>query len=195
MDPIEILMDEHRTAESVLDSLCLFTRATLEEAGDRRDTLAQFVELLRMFDELHHMKEEDMLFDRMARNGFPRDGGPLAVMLSDHAACRDLVASLAALAEQSEPWTDQNRRTLDETATDYTLFLKAHIAKEDNVLYPMSRRVLPEPEWRELAGAFAELEENWTRGGRLAAFRSRVEQLREAWPAEHGPTPTGGCGV
>ncbi len=194
MHPIEVLMDEHRTAESVLDSLCLFARTTRQEAGDQRSTLAQFVQLLRMFDELHHMKEEDMLFDRMTCNGFPRDGGPLAVMLSDHATCRDLVARLAALAEQSGPWTDRDRRLLDETATEYTLFLKAHIAKEDNVLYPMSRQVLPEPEWQQLESSFAELDEDWKRDGRLAAFRDRVEQLREAWPAEDGPTPTGGCG-
>lgn len=194
MHPLEVLMDEHRTAESVLDSLCLFARTTLAEAGDQRSTLVQFVELLRMFDELHHMKEENMLFERMTCNGFPLDGGPLAVMLSDHTTCRELVAKLASLAAQTGPWTDRDRRVLDETATEYALFLKAHIAKEDNVLYPMSRQVLPEPEWQQLKGAFAELDENWKREGRLAAFRGRVEQLRGAWPAEDGPTPTGGCG-
>jgi hemerythrin-like domain-containing protein len=187
-------MEEHRTAESVLDSLCLFARTTLETGGDERDALARFVTLLRMFDELHHLKEEDMLFDRMEHCGFPRDNGPLAVMLMEHTTCRELVGRLATLAEQPAAWTDQERRTLDETSIEYALFLKSHIAKEDNVLYPMSQRALPEAEWETLDCAFAEFQSDWSRNGRLADFRNRVEQLRKAWPAETGPTPTGGCG-
>jgi hemerythrin-like domain-containing protein len=195
LHPIEILMDEHRTVESVLDSLCLFAQTTLETAADDRGVLAQFVALLRMFDELHHLKEENMLFDRMEKCGFPRNNGPLAVMLMEHSTCRELVGRLAALAEQPAVWTDQERTALNETATEYTLFLKGHIAKEDNVLYPMSRQALPEPEWEALADAFTEFESDWSRSGRLADFRERVERLREAWPAEDGPAPAGGCGV
>ena len=193
--PIEILMDEHRTAESVLNSLCLFARTSLETAADQRNELAQFVTLLRMFDELHHLKEENMLFDRMEQCGFPRDNGPLAVMLMEHTSCRELVGRLAALAEQPAAWTDQERRALDAAATEYTLFLKGHIAKEDNVLYPMSQQALPEPEWEALDRAFTEFESDWSQSGRMADFRDRVERLRKAWPAEDGPTPTGGCGV
>ncbi len=193
--PIEVLMDEHRTVESVLDSLCLFARTTAESAADEREALGNFVALMRLFDELHHMKEENMLFDRMEHCGFPRDGGPLAVMLMDHEACREMVGRMAALAEQPAAWTDDQRRALDETAVEYTLFLKSHIGKEDNILYPMSKRAMPEGEWEALDRAFAEFESEWSRNGRLDDFRSRVEHVRAAWPAQDGPTPAGGCGM
>jgi hemerythrin-like domain-containing protein len=194
MNAIRTLMNEHRTVESVLDSLCMFARTANDNGADERDTLARFVELLRAFDELHHMKEEDMLFDCMLQNGFPMEGGPLAVMLADHKTCREIVSTLAGLAEQSEAWTDENRRTLDTTATQYTLFLKSHIVKEDNILYPMSERFLPENAWTGLDGAFKEFETTWETNGKLADFRRRVDELRKAWPAEDGPTPSGGCG-
>ena len=195
MQPIQVLMDEHRTVESVLDSLCMFARTTSEDGTDGRDTLARFVELFRIFDDLHHMKEEDMLFERMLHNGFPRDNGPLAVMLADHKTCRELVSTLAGLAEQAEAWTGENHLMLHETATEYTLLLKSHIAKEDNVLYPMSQRSLPPEEWTGLDRSFDEFEKKWESDGKLVDFRGRVAELREAWPAADGPTPAGGCGM
>jgi len=174
VQPIQVLMDEHRTVESILDSLCMFTRTTSEDGTDGRDTLARFVELFRIFDDLHHMKEEDMLFERMLHNGFPSDGGPLAVMLADHKTCRELVSTLAGLAEQAEAWTGENHLVLHETATEYTLLLKSHIA---------------------LDRSFDEFEKKWGSDGKLVDFRGRVAELREAWPAADGPTPASGCGM
>lgn len=194
MQAIRILMNEHRTVESVLDSLCMFARTAKENETDQRDALAGFVDLLRMFDELHHMKEEDMLFECMLQNGFPREGGPLAVMLADHTTCREIVATLAGLAEQSDAWTDENRRVLDAAATQYALFLKSHIVKEDNILYPMSERFLPQEAWTGLDRSFDEFETEWERDGKLGDFRKRVDEIRNAWPAEDGPAPSGGCG-
>jgi hemerythrin-like domain-containing protein len=183
MNAIDVLTNEHRTVESILDQLCVFAGTTLEDKADRREMLAQFVALLRLFDDLHHMKEEDMLFERMIANGFPREQGPLAVMLSDHSTCRTLVGRLDSLASQDRPWTDEDRRVLDATSREYAAFLKDHIAKEDNVLYPMSRRQLPESEWARLDKAFGEFEARWRRDGRLDEFTRRVGELREAWPA------------
>jgi len=191
---LDILTDEHRTVESILDSLCLFAASVRDNPSDERATLLQFVELLRIFDKLHHMKEEDMLFEKMTEHGFPRDQGPLAVMLADHGTCRGLVAEMDALATQSQPWSTDECGRLATTAERYTLFLKSHIGKEDNVLYPMSRQQLPEASWELLDQAFAEFNELWQREGRLDDFRARVDALRQAWPAESGPTPMGGCG-
>jgi len=194
VEPITILTDEHRTIESILDSLCLFATTTRDDQSDGRETLASFVELLTIFDKLHHMKEEDMLFTQMEAHGFPRDQGPLGVMLADHATCRGLVAEIEALASRSQPWTSEDRQRLVDTAEHYTSFLKSHIAKEDNVLYLMSLQQLPEPTWAELTQAFDAFTQLWQRDGRLDDFRARVETLRQAWPADAGPTPMGGCG-
>lgn len=194
VEPIEILAYEHRTVESILDSLCLFATTVRDDPRDDRETLTRFVELLRIFDDLHHMKEEDMLFEQMEAHGFPRDQGPLGVMLADHTTCRGLVAELDALASQSEPWSGEDCGRLARTAEHYTLFLKSHIAKEDNVLYPMSRQQLPQSVWVQLDQDFGEFTQRWRHEGRLDDFHNRVEALRKAWPARSGPTPMGGCG-
>lgn len=177
MNAIDLLMEEHRTVESVLEALCCFTAAALDEEADRRETLGQFVLLLRVFDELHHMKEENMLFEKMIEAGFPRDNGPIAVMLSDHATCRGMVGTMDALASQPDPWTEQDLRKLDATAREYAVFLRAHIAKEDNVLYPMSRQQLSATEWEALDRSFSDFQTVWQNEGRLEDFERRVTEL------------------
>src|ERR1035437_4326157 len=93
---IDTLMTEHRRIEKML--FCLGKYADGLAAGKSVDPadLAKFVDFLRNYsDLLHHLKEENMLFKAMIDNGFPGDGGPIAVMLSDHDECREYVQILA----------------------------------------------------------------------------------------------------
>ena len=82
MDAIEMLMTEHRTIERVLDGLVGFSGEVQRRGGTEKPELLRFVTFLREFaDECHHGKEENILFATMTEHGFPREGGPIAVML------------------------------------------------------------------------------------------------------------------
>ena len=110
MDAIELLMQEHQLILRSLDALDAFT-VDMARGGDDRDELSRFVRFIREFaDARHHGKEEDILFEAMVAAGFPREGGPIAVMLMDHEAGRAHVGVMAATAEQAEPWTAQDSR-------------------------------------------------------------------------------------
>lgn len=138
-DPIALLMDEHRLIEKVLSALERW--AARVEGGDdaARADLGAFVTFIREFaDQKHHAKEEDILFDEMTSAGFPKEAGPIAVMLYEHDMGRDRVATLAAAAEERGPWTDEVRAGAARAAREFATLLRQHIHKEDNILYPMA---------------------------------------------------------
>ena len=158
MHPINVLTDEHRTMEKMLGHLCSFTGRVKRQKTDGRATMAEFISFLRIFDKVHHMKEEDLLFAAMERNGFPKSGGPVAVMLSDHAVCRNLVGKMDEAARLAEPWTDAQRDSVDRVACEYRDYLGAHIQKEDGILYPMARQAIPPDQWSEMERQFPEFD-------------------------------------
>jgi hemerythrin-like domain-containing protein len=142
-------------------------------------------------DAYHHGKEEHILFDAMVEHGFPRHAGPIAVMLQEHDMGRAQVAVLAAKAAQSEAWSDEDRQTIADAANDYSGLLRAHIHKEDAILYPMAEQRLP-PEALLRVGEDCERFENERAGSgaheRLTALADALV-LRHAGAAHPAPTP------
>jgi hemerythrin-like domain-containing protein len=144
MDAIETLMNEHRTIERVLDALVGFAHEARRKGTTEKEELARFVSFVREFaDAHHHGKEEEILFRAMTANGFPSQGGPIAVMLHEHDLGRSLVASLRAKAEQAGPWTAEDLQAVADAAQGFSDLLHAHIHKEDAILYPMAEQRLP----------------------------------------------------
>jgi hemerythrin-like domain-containing protein len=136
MDPIELLMTEHRLIEKGLDAMdgWLTTLSPGSESDDK-DELARFVSFIRGFaDAYHHGKEEDILFVAMVDHGFPRDVGPIPVMLREHDLGRSLVSVLDGLAKQPATWSEQDRDTLARTVREFSALLRQHIQKEDDPL-------------------------------------------------------------
>ena len=95
-------------------------------------------------DRFHHAKEEDVLFDALVKNGMPRDNSPVAAMLMEHDQGRAFVkametAVLGLLAGQTG-----KEQAISENALAYAALLREHIAKEDDSLYPLAERVIPD---------------------------------------------------
>lgn len=156
MDAIETLMNEHRTIERVLDALVAFAEEVRRKGTTEKEELARFVTFARQFaDACHHGKEEHILFDAMIQHGFPRDGGPIAVMLHDHDQGRGLVGILERRAQQPGPWSDDDRREIADVAGGFSQMLHDHIHKEDAILYPMAEQHLP-PDALDRVGADCE---------------------------------------
>ncbi|HVP67979.1 MAG TPA: hemerythrin domain-containing protein [Anaeromyxobacteraceae bacterium] len=143
MDAIALLMEEHQIILRTLDALDAFAAETSCGAEDKPE-LGRFVRFIREFaDARHHGKEEDILFEAMVESGFPREAGPIAVMLMDHEAGRARLAVLRAKAEQIAPWSEADRVEIVDAALGYTGLLRSHIMKEDSILYPMAQHRVP----------------------------------------------------
>jgi len=155
VDAIALLMDEHQLILRALDALDAFA-GKLARGGEDKAELTRFVAFIRDFaDARHHGKEEDILFEAMIGAGFPRQAGPIAVMLMEHDEGRGRLAVMRELAAQAAPWTDADRARLGEAAHGYTSLLRGHIEKEDSILYPMAQARLP-PEVLERVDASCE---------------------------------------
>ena len=85
MLPTEILMNEHRVIEQVIGCLEKMAENCATGGVLDADDAADAIDFIRNFaDKCHHMKEEDQLFVKMVEKGFPKEMGPIAVMLMDH---------------------------------------------------------------------------------------------------------------
>jgi hemerythrin-like domain-containing protein len=158
-DLCESLEAEHRMIELVLDALERETRKVVSGAGVDREFFTKAIIFVREFaDGLHHQKEESILFPHMAEAGVPREGGPIGVMLYEHDEGRHCVRQMSQALDQAAAGDAQARRALSEAALDYVALLRAHIMKEDQVLFPMADRVFDERQKGTVRAGFSEAE-------------------------------------
>jgi hemerythrin-like domain-containing protein len=200
MDAIETLMNEHRVIESVLDALVGFADEVRRKGSTEKEELARFVEFIRGFaDACHHGKEEGVLFVAMVRHGFPREGGPIAVMLQEHDEGRAMVGVLKAHAEQEAAWSDADRQEIADAAFGFSDMLRHHIQKEDGVLYPMAEQHLPPDALQAVSEDCERFEAEKTGSGEHERFHALAESLvaryaGTAHGAPQGQRPRGlGC--
>lgn len=144
-DPINTLMNEHRVIERVLDALEQFCENLESSGAEDRAALARFADFFQQFaDHFHHGKEEDILFAEMNKHGFSSDFGPVAVMLHEHDQGRAAVKILREAGANTEAdWSDDERERVIAAAREFIVMLRAHIQKEDQILYPMAQQHIP----------------------------------------------------
>jgi hemerythrin-like domain-containing protein len=196
MDAIEMLMNEHRIIERVLDGLVGFVDEVQRTGGTEKAELSRFVTFVREFaDACHHGKEEDLLFAAMIEHGFPKEGGPIAVMLREHDQGRGLIRILRERAEQETPWSDADRQELAAVANGYADLLRAHIHKEDAILYPMAEQHLPPEAMEAVAAACERFEQEPSRAGKHDALHALADELirRHAGAVHPAPSHRLGC--
>jgi hemerythrin-like domain-containing protein len=184
---IEILMGEHRLIEQVLGSLETYVVGIEQGLPPERQTLADYADFFRGFaDACHHGKEEDLLFQRMLERGFPRESGPLAVMYHEHVLGRARVAALRGLGEAQGPVAAVEVQLAVENASAFIELLRAHILKEDGILYPMAERLLTGAELDALETDFERLERAMRADGSLDHFHGLAGTLTARFRPDPG---------
>ena len=138
----EQLMNDHQTTEKVFDAVAKALDAPEgPPPGLLQDALLYFEGYV---DACHNQKEEQHLFPLVEQRGIPRHGGPLAVMLGEHEQSRDALPKLAALIHRYARGNRALLPELREAFRRYSSLLKDHFWKENDILYPMARRVMSE---------------------------------------------------
>jgi hemerythrin-like domain-containing protein len=162
------LREEHVVILQALE--VLETAAVVHGDGDARgQAWAALLDWFHDFaDVRHHSKEERWLFPALEVAGMPRVGGPLAVMMDEHEQGRNL---LRALREASAP-----RRPV--LARAYADMLRAHIAKENDVLFELADALLDRGSVDVLLRAYASANEE--QGPDFAPDRAAVALHRLA---------------
>ncbi len=179
-DVTQALVAEHRL---ILRMITLLERNAPRTAiGDYVDW--QFyldgVDFIRNYaDRFHHAKEEDVLFTALVRNGMPRENSPVAAMLMEHDQGRAFVLNMDTAVQKTLDGFPGLQITIAENALAYSALLRDHIGKEDDILYPLAERVLPEALRGEILEAYLRAE-----GRTDSEFSERYRKLVERYEQE-----------
>jgi hemerythrin-like domain-containing protein len=177
-DPIQVLKNEHRVIESVLDAIEAMVRRRPANPFPR-EFFARAAEFITGYaDRWHHCKEEDRLFPMLQHRGIPRDAGPIGCMLEDHESGRAHVRAIRENLDAAERGDPMAVATVYGEAAAYCRLLRDHIYKEDNILFEMGRQVLSGADVDALRREFDEAER--ARAGETSAERyvALAAQLR-----------------
>ncbi len=196
MKPTEILSSEHRVIETmlgVLENIC--HKAEENQKLDREDANSA-VTFIRMFaDKCHHGKEEGQLFPAMEAKGVPCESGPIGVMLSEHEQGRRFVGGMAENLEAAAAGDRSALQAFVNNAHGYVLLLRAHIMKEDNILFPMAVRLMSADEEAALLAQFDHVESDHMGAGTHEKFLEVAEKLADKYGVEKRWTAaTTSCG-
>lgn len=141
----QALVDEHRLILRMLALLEKNATLTREGAYTNYQFYLDGVEFIRNYaDRFHHAKEEDVLFEALVKNGMPRSNSPVAAMLMEHDRGRAYVQGMEEAAQDALAGKPGQDAVIAENARGYLELLKEHIAKEDDILYPLAERIIPE---------------------------------------------------
>jgi hemerythrin-like domain-containing protein len=180
MKATEILSSEHRVIERVITAL--ESAANRLKAGQtvRPGFFVEATDFIKGFaDGCHHRKEEGVLFSSMTRHGMPADGGPVGVMLAEHEQGRQFTRGLRAAALQLEAGDASARAAVVQNALGYAMLLRQHITKEDQILFPMADRVIPEDEHDGVLEGFEHVEHEETGAGVHEKYLALAEKLEQ----------------
>lgn len=123
----DILVAEHETVLAWLSEL-----ASAADAG-RREEIRRLLPFFEENLQVHRRKEEEVLFPAVARQ-IGESGGPVACMLEEHRQEKQLIAAIREVLEGGEG--------LSRPVGLFVEFLRLHIQKENEVLFPLAEQVL-----------------------------------------------------
>lgn len=183
MNAIEELKKEHEAVRLTLNILEKIGRQVAESNQiSSPEHLDQLFEFFTTFvDRCHHGKEEELLFPALENVGISREGGPIGVMLNEHQQGRYLVKKMKGLKDRILNGESSATESLNESIAAYTRLLNFHIDKENNVLFPMAVRNLPEGGLQELKEGFDKIETEKIGIGKHEAFHNMLDELEDIY--------------
>jgi len=123
------------------------------------ETLQDYLEFFRGYaDECHHAREERLLFPALVAAGLPARGGPIGCMLEEHDEGRQRLAEMAAALALLQAGDRSALTRLRSAGKSYVALLRAHIDKENRVLFVMATDLLEPAERMRLAVQFDDLD-------------------------------------
>jgi hypothetical protein len=139
--------------------------------------------LLEFGDKVHNTKEEKFLFPLMGQKGLPVQGGPIGVMLMEHDAERNLLQRMMAELPNLAEAATTARQKFAAGGFEYLTIRAEHIWKENDVLYPMGRKLFSDEDNTSLLDAFKTLDRQTygdTARDHYAQMLAEVEKDSEA---------------
>jgi hemerythrin-like domain-containing protein len=154
--PLAIIGEEHRSLAAVIHGLEFVVRGTRETgATPSFELLHAMLHYIRAFPEaLHHPKEEEYLFRRLAARTRAFDAA-LAELELQHTEGRVVVEALEAAVRDYECDPRHGFEGFARAVARFATEQMQHMAFETKVILPAARAHLTEEDWAVIAAAFA----------------------------------------
>ncbi len=152
--PTTILSNEHINILKVVGALTRECSAIEDGKEIDEEFFTQAIDFIRNYsDKFHHAKEEDILFKQLDTPDEVMHFNPLQQMLHEHDIGRNFVKNLEKGVNEG------NKDEVLENARGYADLLTDHIAKEDNILYPMADEALNDETQKLMLEQFSKAEQ------------------------------------
>ncbi len=159
-EALRVIRDEHASLAAMLQSLLQMIQRGPEPAG--KDQHELFFDVLRAMlfyidefpEKLHHPKESDLLFPRVARAS-PQVMATIEQLERDHMSGERQVRELMHQLMAWEYLGETRRPAFEVAAKRYVDFYLEHMRLEETVVLPEAERCLDDGDWHALNAAFA----------------------------------------
>ncbi len=163
MNPIEILLDEHKLVDRVFS----IVEKVRDKLTDKEDipatTFWKLIDFIRGYaDIIHHSKEEDILFDYMrekdtALSDVVQDN--IAVLIEEHIEALDIANEMHKAVRIYQRGKSEARRKILRSVNSYLKIMKPHFAMEEDEVFPAMLGVLNQDERDKLKAEFDRFDE------------------------------------
>jgi hemerythrin-like domain-containing protein len=180
MRSTEDLEHEHRAIELVLTGLERMAKQLEAGRALNRDRGEKALELVRNFaDKCHYGKEEQHYFTMLEARGLPRATGLVSELLHEHGEGRRHARAMARSLVGATENDPEDGPLFARHARDYVSLLRAHIHKEDKVLFPIADAKLTPEDDAALIEAFARIERKAVGEGTQGKYARWAHELAE----------------
>jgi hemerythrin-like domain-containing protein len=182
MKPTENLTQDHVAIKKMLNIMQKIANELKLKQNINIEQIEKIVEFIKIFaDKNHHGKEENILFPALIKAGMSKESGPVSVMLCEHEEGRKFIKSITAALEVYKSNKQSGLNAVVENMENYLNLLHSHIYKEDNILFPMSEKILNDVQQEEIFTKFMQVEEEVLGNGVNEKYHELLNNLKNIY--------------
>lgn len=182
MKSTEQLIEEHKGIVKMLNIVSNICDRL--ETGEKIDSddLFSIVDFIKVFaDKCHHGKEDDLFFPLLIEKGMSKNQGPLEVIMVEHTEGRSYVRGFSEGVLKYKNNDADGVKQIIENGRNYVELLKAHIVKEDNILYPMGDKIMTAEDDIKLFSQFEKVEIEKIGAGKHEEYHQLLDKLSKKY--------------
>lgn len=167
----------------------LFALKVMEEISRRVESgkdvpikdITDLIDFIKLFaDKCHHGKEEGFLFPAMEEAGIQKQNGPIGAMLQEHESGREFIKKM----QSAVSGTSINKDEFVKSAKGYISLLRAHIEKENTVLFPVGDVKISPARQKELLAQFEKFEDEVIGKGKHEELHKQLHEFNKKYLKE-----------
>jgi hemerythrin-like domain-containing protein len=179
--PIGTLYNEHHYIQKVIGATGLLALAMSKGQKINRATLRGISRFIRVYGaQLHHGKEEEILFPLLVRKNARIHKVPLALLVFQHEAAGALIREMDEMTDDYIRGSRRAGEKLGEVFQRLIDIYPQHIWHEEHVLFPMAAKTLNRGEQKELVRKFVQVERKVGKKQKGACEKFAVELEKTA---------------